>query len=95
MLFPPSASGYIFPPCIQSPEKSLAATAAKWRAVRVTLLVKHRIVYSYMSMKTLGADVLAAVEKIVMTEGARDEAIAREYVKRLRQKGRYSEDVWS
>ena len=48
-----------------------------------------------MWMKTLGADVLAAVEKIVMTEGARDEAIAREYVKRLRQKERYSENVWS
>ena len=29
------------------------------------------------------ADVLAAVEKIVMTEGARDEAAAREYMKRL------------
>jgi sulfite reductase alpha subunit-like flavoprotein len=43
----------------------------------------------------MARDVLAAVEKIVMTEGGRDEAAAREYVKRLRQKGRYSEDVWS
>ena len=35
MLFPPS--GYIFPPCIQSPEKSLATVLSKSGACQVLL----------------------------------------------------------
>ena len=39
MLFPPS--GYIFPPCIQSPEKSLS--------VLISSFIDYTTVYSYMS----------------------------------------------
>ncbi len=43
----------------------------------------------------MAKDVLAAVESIVSTEGGMKADDAKEFVRRLRQKGRYSEDVWS
>jgi NADPH-ferrihemoprotein reductase len=59
------------------------------------LITKYKLIFIYSDAKSMARDVNTALIQVAQSYGGMDETSATNYIKDLRSKGRYQEDVWS